>query len=76
MFGGSCQIPLAAFATETGDTLHLRAMVATPDGRRVASAEATGPGGEPEQLGRRVADLLVQQDAHAILAACQSAAGA
>jgi hydroxymethylbilane synthase len=76
VFGGSCQIPLAAYATEAGDTLHLRAMVATPDGQRIASAEASGPARAPQQLGQRVADLLQAQDARAILAACQSAAGA
>src|SRR5687768_15497903 len=32
IFGGSCQIPLAAFATVDGEQMRLRAMVATPDG--------------------------------------------
>ena len=69
-FGGSCQIPLAAFATIDGGQMRLRAMVATPDGTRVAHAEATGPADAPEQLGQRVAALLQQQDAAAILAVC------
>ena len=74
VFGGSCQIPLAAFATIEGGTMRLRAMVATPDGTRVARAELTGPADAPEQLGQRVAALLQEQDAHAILAACAAAA--
>lgn len=74
VFGGSCQIPLAAFATVDGDSMHLRAMVATPDGARVAHAEATGPADSPDALGQRVADLLQAQDAHAILAACKAQA--
>ena len=34
VFGGSCQIPLAAFGTVDRDNMRLRAMVATPDGKR------------------------------------------
>jgi hydroxymethylbilane synthase len=74
VFGGSCQVPLAAHASIQGGTLHLRAMVATPDGRRSASAELSGPADAPEQLGERVAELLQQQDADAILAACRAEA--
>lgn len=72
VFGGSCQIPLAAFATVDGEQLHMRAMVATPDGRRVATAYASGAADEPEALGRHVANDLKAQDAAAILAACMS----
>jgi hydroxymethylbilane synthase len=76
VFGGSCQIPLAAYATVDGDSMHLRAMVATPDGARAARAEASGPANAPEALGQRVADLLQAQDAHGILAACKAQAAA
>jgi hydroxymethylbilane synthase len=71
-FGGSCQIPLAAFATVEGELMRLRAMVATPDGKRIAIADATGPADAPEALGRRIADALRAQDADAILAACKT----
>jgi hydroxymethylbilane synthase len=74
VFGASCQVPLAAHATVAGATLHLRAMVATPDGRRSASAELSGPADKPEQLGQRVSELLQQQDADAILAVCREGA--
>jgi hydroxymethylbilane synthase len=73
VFGGSCQIPLAAHATRDGTSLRLRAMVATPDGLRSAFAEATGPAALPELLGEQVAQQLMQQDAAAILAECKSA---
>jgi hydroxymethylbilane synthase len=76
VFGGSCQIPLAAFATVDGAAMTLRAMVATPDGLRVATAQASGPADAPELLGRKVADLLQAQDAHAILAECKAQADA
>ncbi|MCS0608959.1 hydroxymethylbilane synthase [Massilia solisilvae] len=74
VFGGSCQIPLAAHATVQGNALHLRAMVATPDGKRSASAELSGPADKPEVLGQRVSELLQLQDADAILAACREGA--
>ncbi|HEX8958074.1 MAG TPA: hydroxymethylbilane synthase [Burkholderiaceae bacterium] len=72
-FGGSCQIPLAAFATVEGSAMHLRAMVATPDGARTAFAEVRGSANEAEQLGRNVTQLLQAQDAAAILQACAAA---
>jgi hydroxymethylbilane synthase len=72
-FGGSCQIPLAAFATVDGATMHLRAMVATPDGLQVAAAEASGPADAPEALGQRIALMLQEQGAAAILDACRNA---
>ena len=70
IFGGSCQIPLAAFATVEGEQMRLRAMVATPDGARMASADVSGAADAPEQLGEAVAELLRAQDAAAILASC------
>lgn len=70
-FGGSCQIPLAAYATLDGSVLRMRAMVATPDGKRIASADDSGPADAPEALGQRVAALLKEQDAEAIIAACK-----
>jgi len=76
VFGGSCQIPLAAFATVADGNMRLRAMVATPDGTRMASAELSGPADAPEALGEQVSRLLADQDANAILAACKAEADA
>jgi hydroxymethylbilane synthase len=72
VFGGSCQVPLAAYATVSGDLLHMRAMVGTPDGQRIARAEASGPVDAPEALGEQIAAALNTQDAAAILAACKA----
>ena len=69
VLGGSCTIPLGAYAEATGATLRLRAIVASPDGRRIARAEAEGKAAQPEQLGLRVAELLKQRGAAEILAA-------
>ena len=73
-FGGSCQIPLAAYATVDGDTMRLRAMIGTPDGLHVARADLSGPAAAPEALGLRVAEVLAQQDAQAILNLCHISA--
>lgn len=73
-FGGSCQIPLAAFATVSDGRMHLRAMVGTPDGKRIAKAEVSGAANAPLDLGAQVAAALSAQDAAAILAACKAEA--
>jgi hydroxymethylbilane synthase len=65
-------VPLAAYATVDGDQLHMRAMDGTPDGLRIATAEASGPASAPEALGQHIADLLDTQGAAAILEACKA----
>ncbi|QJQ07553.1 hydroxymethylbilane synthase [Undibacterium piscinae] len=71
-FGGSCQIPLAAFATVSDGNMFLRAMVATPDGLRVASAEVHGKADAYMELGSQVVLALAAQDAESILAVCKT----
>jgi hydroxymethylbilane synthase len=67
--GGSCTIPLGAYAEVERGKLRLRALVASPDGKRTARAEAEGGIERPEELGRRVATLLRERGAAEILAA-------
>ncbi|MET0268087.1 MAG: hydroxymethylbilane synthase [Duganella sp.] len=77
VFGGSCQVPLASYATIDNGQMHLRAMVATPDGVRMISAEARGPAADAAAaaaLGAQVADMLSGQGAVDILASCLSEA--
>jgi len=66
--GGSCQVPLAAYATLEGQVLHVRALVATPDGSRVLRAQLSGRPDEAEQLGMAVAGQLLAAGAERILA--------
>ena len=64
---GGCEVPIAAFAVHEGDELWLRGLVGRPDGRQTLRAEARGPRAEPEALGIRVADELLEAGAAAIL---------
>lgn len=69
-FGGSCQIPLAAYATTAGDQMRLRAMISTPDGKRMAMADISAPVAVPEALEEAVVKALKAQHADTILALC------
>ena len=68
-FGGSCTIPLGAYAQIAGGRMRLRALVASPDGRRAVHAEGEGGMQAPEDLGMRVAAQLRERGAAEILAA-------
>ena len=66
--GGSCQVPLAAYASIQGQELTIRALVATPDGKTIYRAQAVGHAPEAFSLGLRVAQDLREQGAAVILA--------
>ncbi|MCX7961736.1 MAG: hydroxymethylbilane synthase [Burkholderiales bacterium] len=66
--GGNCALPLAAWAEARGERLALRALVASPDGARIARAECEGAAAEPEALGAEAARLLRRGGADGILA--------
>jgi hydroxymethylbilane synthase len=65
--GGSCQVPLAAFAELSGDTLSLRALVASTDGVRIVRTTRTGPPADADALGVAAAQELLDGGAAAIL---------
>jgi hydroxymethylbilane synthase len=67
--GGSCTIPLGAYARAENATLYLQALVASVDGKRFARAEGEGHPEHPEALGLRIAELLKERGAGEILAA-------
>ncbi len=73
--GGSCQVPLAAFAQISGGTLSLKALVASPDGARMIHASRSGPASEAEAIGEATAAELLDAGADAILRELQQAAG-
>jgi hydroxymethylbilane synthase len=67
VFGGSCTVPLGAFAELNGNTLRLRALVAAADGRRVARTDVAGEAAQPEALAELAAEDLRRQGAWDIL---------
>jgi hydroxymethylbilane synthase len=69
LLGGSCQVPLGAYGECSGDSMRLRAFVATPDGRRMIAAEATGSVLAAAALGAELAARLRADGADALLSA-------
>jgi hydroxymethylbilane synthase len=65
--GGGCQVPIGAIAEMRSGRLHLRAVVANPDGSLVL--RESGDGEDPVQLGESVGDALLRRGGKAILEA-------
>ncbi len=66
--GGSCQVPLAAYATIEDDTVYLRGLVGHPDGSILMNAEASSPSRYADALGRAVAKQLANDGAEELIA--------
>ena len=66
--GGSCRLPLGAYARVDNGILWLRGFVATADGRQMLSGELRGAPTDAEAIGQRLAEQLRAQGADAILA--------
>ncbi len=49
---GSCRTPIAGHAVLKGDSLHLRGLIARPDGSEVIFTERLGNAGDAEAMGR------------------------
>lgn len=65
--GGSCQLPIAAFAEIQEGKIQLRALIGKLDGSEIIRCEKTGPTHDPDTLGRLVAEELLTQGADEIL---------
>lgn len=65
---GGCQVPIACFAEVEGDSLWLRGLVGSLDGRQMLRSEGRAPLAEAEALGTLVAEKLLAQGAAEILA--------
>jgi hydroxymethylbilane synthase len=66
--GASCVTPVAAHATVDGDTLTMRALVVSEDGRRLLRERASAAPADAAALGRKIADGLLGQGAAAVVA--------
>ena len=67
--GGSCQVPLAAYAVVEGEEMWLRALVGNHHTGEAVRSEIRGPWTEAEALAARVVEDLRRQGADAILKA-------
>ena len=65
--GGSCQVPLAAYATIDAGQMFLRALVGNHMTGEFVTAEYTGPANEPEENARKVLDQLIEKGAKRLL---------
>jgi hydroxymethylbilane synthase len=65
--GGGCQVPIGAHATVMGTSLHLRAVVASPDGAVLIRQESDGLTAEAAEVGTRLAESLIEGGAREIL---------
>jgi hydroxymethylbilane synthase len=63
---GGCQVPIGAYAQLEGSSIHLRAIVASPDGQRMVRDSLCGE--EPIALGHELGHRLLAAGARNILA--------
>jgi len=66
---GGCQVPIAGHAVLTGDTLFMRGLVGTPDGKRVLRSERHDSRSHAVDLGTALAEDLLSHGAGEILQA-------
>lgn len=65
--GGSCQIPAGVSAQIDGDRMTVDGMIASPDGCRCLRETCAGPAVRAEDLGRELADRLLDAGGREIL---------
>lgn len=66
---GSCQTPIAAYATLEQGELHLRALIGQTDGSLTLTTETKGQPENAHEMGIQVAETLLAQGADKILSA-------
>ncbi|MCW9047751.1 MAG: hydroxymethylbilane synthase [Gammaproteobacteria bacterium] len=64
---GGCQVPIAGFALLDNNEIYLRGLVGRADGSEVVRGEIKGPASEAENLGRQLAEQLLNDGADVIL---------
>jgi hydroxymethylbilane synthase len=65
--GGGCQVPIGGYAFLEKGVIHMRAIVASPDGKRVVRAELSGV--DPARTGASLGRNLLEKGAEEILRA-------
>lgn len=72
---GGCQVPLGALAQVDGFRLALEGCVVSPDGKELVRERGEGTADDPEALGRRLGEMLLERGAGRILQQVGRAAG-
>jgi len=57
---GSCEMPIAALSEISNDVMRLRGEILRPDGSECLSHELSGPVDEAAELGRKLAEILLE----------------
>lgn len=65
--GGDCHVPIGARARRAGEAIELVAVVASPDGKRLCRAALRGDAASAPELGRSVAEMLLDRGAAELL---------
>jgi hydroxymethylbilane synthase len=64
---GGCQVPIGAHATLCGDTVCLTGLIAEVSGATMLKDSLSGPLGEAAEIGRKLAEMLLDRGGKAIL---------
>jgi hydroxymethylbilane synthase len=64
---GGCQVPIAAHATVQCDSLHMDALIASIDGRRIVRDKVQGQATEAHAVGTQLAERLLTDGGESIL---------
>jgi len=64
---GGCRVPIGAYAEVNGDRVHLRGLVASPDGTQVVRDEMQGTMAQAAALGLALAERMLKAGGEAIL---------
>ncbi|MEN6467518.1 MAG: hydroxymethylbilane synthase, partial [Smithella sp.] len=64
---GGCRLPIAAFGLLEGKELSLEGLVASPNGASAVRDKVRGSIEEAEELGKRLADMLIEKGGKRLL---------
>jgi hydroxymethylbilane synthase len=70
---GGCQVPIGAYATLDGETMHMDAIVGSVAGDRILRAHLHGPADEGDALGEAMVSALLELGADEILSEIRAA---
>ncbi|MCK5710627.1 MAG: hydroxymethylbilane synthase [Deltaproteobacteria bacterium] len=65
--GGDCNVPVGCYALLSMDSINLRGIISSPDGKVIIKKEANGPVDEALELGGQLAELILDDGGDKIL---------